>query len=64
MNNKTATMIELDIDRVGIYRWILYSDSYMLDDQIQKMLYEMSSLVGDIYKGHEYTIKSKYCSVC
>lgn len=64
MNNKTVAMIELDIDLVGTYRWILNRDSDRLDEQIYSMLYDMSSLVGDIYKGHEYTITSKYCSVC
>lgn len=63
MLDKTVAMIELDIDQVGIYRWVLNSESYILNEQIYNMLHDMVILVGGIYKGHEYTITSKYCSV-
>ena len=64
MNNKTSVLIKLEFDRVGnTYEWVLDRNSSILDDQIQNMLYEMSRLIGDIWKGHNYTITSNYYDV-
>lgn len=63
MIDKTKAVVELYINQAGKkYTWVLSRDSYMLNDQIQEMLYGMKRLLGDIFKGSEYTITSYYYS--
>ena len=61
MVNKTGAIVELYIDRAGKkFTWGLSNDSDILDDQIQEMLFGMRKLLGDLFKGSEYTITSYY----